>query len=99
MYTHDELKEMAGDMFYSDHFRYSCPDNFAWAGHAIAVGRLVDCRPMTKDDESACMVKYRDGLHCHVYEDVWPIKPFPVKGSQGFFGLTEQQIGTIKFTW
>lgn len=31
----------------------------AICGQAIAVGRLVDCRPMTKDDEDDCFVKYR----------------------------------------
>lgn len=29
-------------------------------GYAIAIGKLVDCRPMTKEDEDACFVKYKE---------------------------------------
>ncbi len=49
-------------------------------GKAIAIGRLIDCRPMTLEDENACFVKYRPGLWCHVYEDIQPIVKIPWKG-------------------
>ena len=29
-------------------------------GMAIALGKLVDCRPMTKEDEDACFVQYKE---------------------------------------
>jgi hypothetical protein len=53
-------------------------------GNAIAIGILVDCRPMQKEDEERCFVQYFPDLWCHVYENVRPIKPFPWKGRQGW---------------
>jgi hypothetical protein len=55
-------------------------------GFAIAIGKLVNCRPMSKwaIDESKCFVEYQDGLWCHEYENIHPITPFPWKGSQGW---------------
>ncbi len=29
-------------------------------GFAIAIGKLIDCRPMTKKDENACFVQYKE---------------------------------------
>jgi len=66
-------------------------------GKAIAVGELVDCRPMTKEDEDACYVKYQEGLFCHVYKYVVEIEPFDWKGSQGWKTLTQGQIKQITF--
>lgn len=53
-------------------------------GVAIAIGRLVDCRPMELKDESECFVAYDPNLFCHVYTDVKAINPIPWKGSQGW---------------
>lgn len=53
-------------------------------GVAIAIGRLVDCRPMELKDEAECFVAYNPNLFCHVYTDVQAIKPIPWKGSQGW---------------
>ncbi len=60
-------------------------------GQAIAVGRLVDCRPMQLADEDKCFVKYHSDLFCHIYEEVQAIKPFAWKGSQGW-KIVEQSI-------
>lgn len=60
-------------------------------GHAFAVGRLVDCRPMQKEDEPKAWVGYRNGLYVHEYQDVTPIKPFPWRGALGWRTLTEDQ--------
>ena len=65
-------------------------------GHAIAIGRLVDCRPMVSGDEEACFVRYREGLFCHIYENVRPIEPIPWKGSQGWRNVPEEIIKQIK---
>lgn len=51
-------------------------------GHAIAVGNLVDCRPMRPEDADACFVAYDPKLRCHIYEDVKPINLIPFKGGQ-----------------
>lgn len=68
-------------------------------GEAIAIGKLIDSRFMTINDEDKCFVEYHDPwlhtskktgkkswkrLWCHVYEDVQPIIPFEPKGSQGW---------------
>lgn len=66
------------------------------SGNAIAIGRLVDCRPMQKEDEDICFVQYFPDLWCHIYEDVKPIKPFPWKGTQGWTTLTDSQINKIE---
>ncbi len=65
-------------------------------GVAIAVGNLVDCRPMTKEDEEKCFVKFQEGLWCHIYEDVQPLKPFQWKGTQGWKKLDFFQKHDIK---
>ena len=41
--------------------------NFLPCGQVIAIGDLVDCRPMTKADEDKCFVQYREPW----YEYVW----------------------------
>lgn len=64
-------------------------------GMAIAIGRLIDCRPMVKEDEDKCFVKYYPDLYCHIYEDVTPIKPFPWKGKQGWMKVPEEIINKI----
>lgn len=66
-------------------------------GMAIAVGRLVDCRPMRKEDEDKCFVQYHPDLFCHVYEDVRPIEPIPIKGAQGWRKLSPEFISQIKY--
>ncbi|MBA4852067.1 hypothetical protein [Emticicia sp. BO119] len=65
-------------------------------GHAIAIGDLVDCRPMQYEDESNTYVQYREGLWCHIYENVRPIKPFKIKGAQGWRILTDEQKAMIE---
>lgn len=59
-------------------------------GVAYAVGRLVDCRLMRKNDENACFVKHKDELWCHVYADVTPIEPFQIMGAQRWGKVTDE---------
>ena len=66
-------------------------------GHAIAIGRLIDCRPMTPDNEDKCLVRYHPDLFCHVYEDVLPIRPIPWKGTQGWKEVSEDFKQLIRF--
>ncbi len=81
-------------------------------GKAIAVGRLIDCRPMTLKDEGDCYVKYKkpwivenkQGKHvtkrlwCHIYDDVKPIEQFDWKGSQGWGTVVKADIDRIKYS-
>lgn len=55
------------------------------AGFALAVVRLVDCRPMTERDqlEAGCSI-YPDAV-AWVFEDIRKIEPFPVRGLPGLF--------------
>lgn len=68
-----------------------------WVGHAIGVGKLIDCRPMEYEDEDKCFVEYYSDLYCHIYADVKKITPFPYKGKQGWGKVTEEYFKQIKF--
>ena len=67
------------------------------SGHAIAVGRLVDCMPMQDSGaiEDKCFVRYQKELWRHIYEDVRPIEPLPYKGAQGWRKLKRGFIATL----
>lgn len=52
-----------------------------WAGCALGYVDLVDCRPMTRQDEAAAMCDRLPGLYAWVLENVVAIAaPFPVRG-------------------
>lgn len=61
-------------------------------GTAYAIGKLIDCRPMTSEDEDKCFVWYdpNDALFCHVYESVQRIQPIKWKGTQGWKEVSEE---------
>lgn len=67
-------------------------------GNAIAVGELVDCRPMNPEDEDKCFVMYHPDLFCWVFENVKKIQPFPFKGSQGWKNVPQEIIDKIEYT-
>lgn len=67
-----------------------------YSGHAIAIGRLIDCRPMLPEDEAKCFYPYSPDLYCHVYVGVQRIEPFPYKGGLGLRKLEDEYIGRIK---
>lgn len=78
--------------------------------HIISIGRLVNCREMTPEDEDYCFVEYRAPwyeinkagkaiLKClwiYEFEDMAAIEPVKYKGSQGWSILTEEQKQLIK---
>ena len=74
-----------------------CPIAFFQNGNAFAVAELVDCRPMTKADEANCFVKHKEGLYCHVYENVKRIKPIPFKGTQGWQTVKPEVIEKLEY--
>jgi ASCH domain-containing protein len=55
------------------------------AGCAVAVARLVECRPMTLSDERAAMCDVYENAIAWILRDVQPIRPFPVTGQLGLF--------------
>lgn len=68
-----------------------------WLGKAIAIGRLVDCRPMRRRDEDKCFVKYRPELYCHIYEDVDPIEPIEWIGAQKWKKVSEEIMNSLQY--
>ena len=55
------------------------------AGYALAIVRVIDCRPMTEPDEpEACCAWYPDA-YAWVLDDIRRIEPFPVKGQLGIY--------------
>lgn len=55
------------------------------AGFALVLCRLVDCRPMTVEDEKAACCPVYPGAFSWVLEDIRPIVPIAVKGMLGIF--------------
>ena len=66
-------------------------------GFAIAIGNLVDCRPMKPTDEDDCFVTYHPDLWCHIYEDVRAIVPIPFKGKQGWSKVDSSIIKQLEY--
>ena len=62
--------------------------NIAPAGCAVAVANLVDCRPMTKDDEKAACCAIYPGAFAWVLKDVKPIgNPYAMQGQRGLYNV------------
>jgi len=55
------------------------------AGYAVALARLVECRPMTLSDEQAAMCEVYEDAVAWVLRDIRPLRPFPVTGQLGLF--------------
>ncbi|GKT09288.1 ASCH domain-containing protein [Desulforhabdus sp. TSK] len=55
------------------------------AGCALAIVRLVNCRPMTREDEAAACCSLYPGAYAWELESVRTIAPFPVKGRLGLY--------------
>ena len=56
-------------------------------GKALCIVNLVDCHPMTRDDEQAARCRWFNGAFAWVLDDLRPIVPFRVKGQLGFFDV------------
>ena len=57
------------------------------AGFAVAIADLVDCRPMTKDDEAAACCPIYPNAHAWLLRNIRRIKPFSVRGQLGIFDV------------
>ncbi len=62
------------------------------AGFAVAIATVVDCRPMTEQDEPAACCKIYPKAWAWILEDIRPIKPFPVKGALGIYEVVDETI-------
>ena len=61
-------------------------------GQALCIAELVDCRPMTKDDEKAARCSLYDGAWAWVLDNIRPIEPFPVKGQLGLYEVDYEVV-------
>lgn len=63
------------------------------AGHAVAVAKVVDCRPMRRGDERAACCAMYSGAYAWILSEVRRVRPFPVKGQLGIFEVSVPQGG------
>lgn len=91
--------EISGESLHDAKVKLHHDESVKYNGYAIGVGRLMECRPMERFDVPYTFVNYRVELFCHVYRDVKRIEPFPVKGSQGWFKVTDEMRGKIKLLY
>lgn len=61
-------------------------------GMAIAIANLTGCRAMTQADEKTCFVRWMPGKYIWEFTDVKRIKPFHMKGKQGWGILSDYKI-------
>ena len=61
--------------------------NIAPAGMALAIAELVDCRPMTEQDEAAAGCPKFDGAFAWVLRNVRRVEPFAVLGRRRLFDV------------
>lgn len=69
-----------------------CPVTM-WYGFAVCKANLVDCRKMTKDDQSKAGCEVYDGAYSWVLEGVKPITPFAVKGQLNLYEVAVPEEG------
>lgn len=96
-YSHDQLLSIAGEYQADRIYRaFGETEKLDQArGNAIAIGRLIDCRPMRPIDEDFCYVEFNPQLYCHIYDHVHPIFPIPWKGKQGWSTVSQDILSQI----
>lgn len=57
------------------------------AGCAVAIVRVVDCRPMKDEDTAQACCDCYPHAYAWVLSDIKRVKPFPVRGQLGLFEL------------
>lgn len=61
-------------------------------GYAICVVKLVDVKPMKKEDEKSACCSLYDGAYSWFLEDLRQIEQFPVKGQLSLFDVYDKLI-------
>lgn len=98
-YDVEDLEEISGYRLFSNMTSKTKHDlAYDLFGYAIAVGELIDSRPMTVTDQEQAFVLYDPMLWCHVYKNVRGIKPFPWKGSMGWRNVSPEIESQIIYT-
>ncbi len=63
-----------------------------YSGKICVKVNVIDCRPMTKEDEEAAKVEFEQGLFSWVLKDKVKLMPVNQKGSQGFFNVDDKLL-------
>ena len=61
-------------------------------GKALCVVKLVDCRPMTTDDEPAARCRWYEGAWAWCLADIRPVEPVSVRGMLGIYEVDDAEI-------
>lgn len=96
-YFTEQLRNISGGHQLMRMGKYLNVENPSYEGKAIAIGRLIDCRPMRPEDEDKAFVLYHPDRFVHIYDQVRAIDPFPWKGKQGFAIVPEWVKENITF--
>lgn len=56
-------------------------------GVALCIVQLLDCRPMTVEDEPAAGIQAFPGAYAWVLGEVTPLRPIPISGRLGLFDV------------
>lgn len=98
-YAWNTVSDIAGDKQFMRILDVSGEHRFTDVprGYAVAIGRLINSRPMKKTDEDLTFVEFHSDLFCHVYEDVRLINPIPWKGGQKWRRVSQEIINQIEF--
>lgn len=69
-------------------------------GYALAVVDLVDVRLMTKKDEADCYINYKEGVYCHIYQNLTILDPFEFSPPVGTrkWGIVKDQAVLAELT-
>ena len=62
------------------------------AGYALAVAKLIECQPMTREDEEEACCSLYAGAYSWVLTNIRKIKPFPVKGQLGLYEVEFEYV-------
>lgn len=66
------------------------------AGFAVAVVSLVDCRPMTKEDETAACTPVYPKAHAWIFANTRKIAPFPARGARRVYDVPVREDQLLK---
>lgn len=62
---------------------------------ALCIANLADCRPMRREDQRAACCEIYARAQAWLFDQVWPITPFAVRGSLGFYKVAVNMAAVI----
>jgi len=89
-YSDYDLLKVAGSYYSEEIHKLLGKTKDLPQGVAIAIGRLVNSKPLQTIDLPKAFVASPFDLYAHTYKNVTPIEPFPIKGKQGWWTLNDE---------